>query len=267
MAIITVSRGTFSGGIALAECLSAELGYRLLSRRELLTDAAKAFAASEDQLRSALTHKPGFLEGGRLERIHYVYCVQAVLAKEVQGDNVVYQGQAGHLLLHGIPHHLRLKVVADMEYRIKGAMERGHLKRDVAVERIKELDEERDRWVSWVYGADRNDPTTYDLVVNLEHIPISSACEIVVQAVNRDFQSTAQSQQAVDDLVLSSDIQARIGLDRSINCERIEVEASDGVVTVSGTVRTMDDADNVRKLVSQVPGVKDINSRMATRWY
>lgn len=267
MAIITVSRGTFSGGIALSECLSAELGYRLLSRRELLTDAAKIFKASEDQLRSALTHKPGFLESGRLERLHYVYCVQAALAKEVQGDNVVYQGQAGHLLLHGLPHHLRLKVVADMEYRIRGAMERGHLNRDAAVERIKELDEGRDRWVNWVYGADRNDPTTYDLIFNLERIPIASACEMVVQVVKRDFQSTSQSKKAVDDLVLSSDIQARIGLDQSINCERIEVDASDGVVTVSGTVHTMDDADNVRRLVSQVPGVKDVNSKMATRWY
>jgi cytidylate kinase len=267
MSIISVSLGTISGGTALAKSLSEELGYRLLSRTELLTDAAKAFGASEVQLEAAFTHNPGFLEKGRLKKLHYISCVQAVLAKDVQGDNVVYQGQAGHLLLQGVPHHLRLRVVADMEFRIKYAMERGHFERDAAVEYINELDEGRDRWLSWVYGVDRNDPTTYDLVINLEHKTVQSACEMVVQLVKSEFQSTAQSQKAMDGLVLSSEIQARIGLDQDISCEKIELEATDGVVTISGTVRAQSDADNIRTLVSQVPGVTDVISKLTTSWY
>lgn len=266
MAIVTISRGTYSGGKALAECLSEALGYRLLSREVLLSGAAKTYHTSEEDLESALMHRPAFLEGGKLRKLHYVYFVQATLAKAVKSDNVVYHGQAGHLLLKGIPHHFRLKVVAAMDYRIRAAMERSQLSRDEAIQYTKELDAERDRWVQWVYGVDRNDPSTYDMVVNLERIPLPSACLLVANAIARDFQTTPESQKTVDDLVLASEIRAQIGMDPGIVDDRIEVEASDGVVTIRGTVRSLVDADKVRELVRTIPGVKDIESRMGTRW-
>ena len=266
MAIITISRGTYSGGRTLAECLSKDLGYRLLSREELLTSTAKASGASEQELESALAHRPGFLEGRGLGKLHYIYDVQASLAKAVQSDDIVYHGQAGHLLLKGIPHHMRLMVVANMKYRIAAARRRSHLTRDKAIQLIRELDEQRDKWVQWVYGVDRKDPTLYDLEINLERIPIQHACAMVADAARRDFQTTPESQKMVDDLVFSSDIRARIGSDPDISDHRVEVEAADGMVAISGTVRSSRDMERVRELVEQIPGVKDIESKLGTGW-
>ena len=72
MAIITISRGTYSGGKELAEHMSKDLGYRLLSREDLLTDAAKEFGVSESKLETALMFKPGFLDSLNLRKIHYI---------------------------------------------------------------------------------------------------------------------------------------------------------------------------------------------------
>ena len=267
MAIITISRGTFSGGMSLAECLSAELGYRFLSREELLAAAAEQFGTSAEDLESALMFRPGFLEVHRSKKRHYIYCVQATLAKAVQGDDIVYHGQAGHLLLKGIPHHLRLRVVADMEYRIKEAMRRGKLKRDQAIEFIHERDEARDKWVKWVYGADRSDPTLFDLIINLERTSIENACRIVAVYLERDFRTTPESQKIMDDFVLASDIKARIGMDEAIADDMIEVEVKNGTVSVSGSVASVADADRVRTLIRKVPGVKKIRSKLGTRWW
>ncbi len=266
MAIITISRGTFSGGRDLAQCLGEKLGYRLLSREELLQAAGERFGASEGELESALTHRPGFLERHGFTRVHYIHCVQAEMARAVQGDDVVYHGQAGYLLLRGVGHHLRVKVVADMEYRIKAAVERTNLTRDRTIEYIKELDEARDKWVEHVYGVDRNDPTCYDLVINLEQISLPTACAAVAEVVQRDFQTTPESQRVVDDLAFASAIRAKIAIDRSIADEVLEIEAEDGVVTITGTVRSLNDADRVRALVNTMPGVRRIESRMGTRW-
>ena len=266
MAIITISRGTYSGGRILAECLSDQLGYRLLSREALLHSAAERFNATEEQLEAALLQRPGFLEGRGLKKLHYVYFVQAELARTVEGDNVVYHGQSGHLLLKGVPHHMRVRVVANLEYRIAAAMERSNLKREKAVEYIKELDEERDKWVEWVYGIDRNDPLTYDFTVNLERISIDSACGMVAESARRDFQTTPASQEIMNDLVLASEIRAKIGLDKSIADDRIEVDCEAGTVTLTGTVRSLVDADRVRELVRAIPGVENIDSKMGTRW-
>ena len=266
MAIITISRGTYSGGKELAEHISKELGYRLLSREQLLTDAAKEFGVSEDKLETALTFKPSFLESLSLRRIHYICYVQAAMAKEVQTDNVVYHGQAGHLLLHGVPHHLRLKVVADMEYRINEAIERSNFSRERAIKYVHTLDEERDRWVKAIYGVDRNDPSTYDVIINLEKISISAASDIAKQLATTEFKTTPESQKIVDNLVMASEIRAKIGLHRHIHDDNLEVEVEDGVVTLCGTVRSSVDADMIRELVRELPNVKDIVSKMGTRW-
>ncbi len=265
MAIITISRGAYSGIEALAERLREELGYRLLSREELLVDTAKEFGASESQLESALKHRPGLLEGRGLTRLHYIYCVQAVIAKAVQGDDLVYHGEAGHLLLKGIPHNLRVMLVADHDTRIRTVMERCDLTREKAIEYARKLDEERDKWVKWVHGVDMSDPATFDLVINLERVPVSSAIAVIAETARRDFQTTPESQKVLDDLVLASEVRAKMGLEPSISDERIEVEASDGVVTVTANARYLADADRVKQLALQVPGVKDIESRIETR--
>lgn len=266
MAIITISRGTYSGGKELAERISKELNYRLLSREELLTDAAKEFGVSESKLETALTFKPSFLESLSLRRIHYICYVQAAMAKEVQNDNVVYHGQAGHLLLQGVPHHLRLKVVADMEYRIKEAMERSSFSREKAIKYIQTFGDERDKWVKAIYGVDRNDPSTYDVVINLEKISIGAACKITEQLATTEFTTTPESQKVMDNLVLASEIRAKIGMGRHIHDDNIEVEVEDGVVTLCGTVRSSLDGDMIRELVRELPNVKDIVSKMGTRW-
>lgn len=263
MAIITISRGTYSGGKALAEGLGQTLGYRLLSREELLRKAAQQFAIPPDELESALLMHPRFLEN-RSKKLHYIYCVQAALASDVIGDGVVYHGQAGHLLLKGIRHHLRLRVVASLEMRAKAAMERGDVPNPL--EYVRKLDTEREKWIRWVYGVDRTDPATYDLVVNLEQLSVPTVCAIVSRLVSSRFQTTPRSQAAVEDLAFASELRARIGLDRRIVDGRIEIAAKAGVVTLGGTVRSLVDADRVRQLVRNTEGVTEVRSRMSVRW-
>ena len=266
MAIITIFRGTHGGGKDLAESLAGELGYRLLCREELITTAAKEYGAPENLVESALQQRPGFLEGRGLKKLHYIHCVQSVMARAVQCDNVVYHGQAGHLLLKGIAHHLRLKVIADMEYRVEETMRGGTLTREEAIYRIEESDRLRADWMEWLHGVGTDDPVAYDLTINLEHISIPDACAIIAQTVERGFRTTPESQRAVDDLVIASQIRAKIGLDRNISDEKVEVEVQDGVVTINANVRSLGDADSVREAVWQTPGVKDVRSKIETRW-
>ncbi|MFO8010016.1 MAG: cytidylate kinase family protein [Dehalococcoidia bacterium] len=263
MAIITISRGTFSGGKQLAECISDHLGYRCISREDMLGQACREFSIPQEKLDIALMHKPGFLERMSLRRIHYLAYIRASLIKQVKDENIVYHGQAGHLLLHNVPNVLRVRVIADWEYRIEAAMERNNLDRENAIKFIKEADEERNKWVKSIYGVDRNDPSGYDLVINLEHIIIDNACEVVSTLATRDeFKKTLDSQKKIEDLILATDIRARIALSRNITDSDIDVTADNGLVTITGNVDRIDDADRIRALVRQIPGVKDVDSQI-----
>ena len=132
MAIITISRGTFSGGQILAEAVAEKLGYHCIAR-ETLAEAAKQYGVAEEKLSKALSQKSGFLEHLTSERIHYLAYFRATLFKEVRDAKVVYHGHVGNLLLKEVPHVLRVKVIANMGFRIKAAMDRHHLSREEAL--------------------------------------------------------------------------------------------------------------------------------------
>ena len=62
------------------------------------------------------------------------------------------------MLLHDAPNVLMVKVIADMEYRIIGAMVRENLSREEAIKEIKKRTNDRTKWVKAIYQVDRNDP-------------------------------------------------------------------------------------------------------------
>jgi cytidylate kinase len=270
MAIITISRGTFSGGQNLAECVAEKLGYRCIAR-QVLVEAAREYGVPLDKLSKALAEPPGFLERLTTERAHYLAYIRATLCKEVKDNNVVYHGHAGHLLLVGLPYVLRVRVIANMEFRIKAAMERRKLNREGAIEFIKKVDEQRVRWTKFLYHVDWTDPSLYDIIINFELLSLSSACDIVSHAVSLDeFKITPESQKVMDDLLLSTEVRAIIasnGASKGFADAGVEIETNGGIVTIGGTVGSLEDADKIRDVVRKIPGVKEIDSKMQVRHY
>lgn len=211
MTIIMVSRGTFGGDEGLAERVAERLGYRCLSREELLIESAKQFAVGAELLSNALDNKPGFLKMAKRERLRYIAYARATLCRVVRDDNIVYHGQVGHLLINGIPHVLKVRAIANMEFRIKAAMERHGFSREEAIKFIEKADGDRAKWVRHVYHVDWCDPSLYDIVVNVARIGIPTATDIVLDAAAKpEFRTPSDSKKIMDDLVLSADIQARI---------------------------------------------------------
>jgi len=228
-----------------------------------LVRAALEYNVPLDKLEEAVVEEPRFLERLTTERIHYLTYVRATLCKEVKGDKVVYHGLAGHLLIRGLPHLIRVRVIADMEFRIKAAMERNRMTRKEAIDYIKKVDEKRVKWTKFLYNVDWHDPSLYDIVINLENLGISEACDIVSQAVSLErFKTTPEAQKLMDDLVLSTEVRAIIASNKEITDSGIEVEAKDGVIILGGTVGSLQDADKIRELARAVPGVKDLDSKM-----
>jgi len=266
MAIITISRGTFSGGKELAESVANKLGYRCISR-EVLVEAAREYGTPLNKLSAALTDKPGVLEGMTLDRAHYLAYIRAALSKYAKNENLVYHGHAGHLLLKGIPHILRVKIMKGTNSRIQAAMQLKDLTYGQAAEFIRKIDDNRAKWTRFLYHTDWNDVSLYDLIINLERMTIPDACDIICLTAKRDeFQSTPESQKIIENFILATDIRARIASEAGGVDDNIEIESHDGKIMISGSVRTTNDADTIREIVRRIPDVKDIVSKMGARW-
>jgi len=100
MAIITISRGSYSKGKEVAEKVAHRLGYVCLSR-DLLLEASSQFNIPEIKLIRALHDAPSILERFTSGKERYLAYFAAALLERVQRDNVVYHGLAGHFYLKG----------------------------------------------------------------------------------------------------------------------------------------------------------------------
>lgn len=263
MAIITLSRGTFSGGEKLAECLAQRLGYRSISR-EVLIRAATVYGVSEEKLIKAVEQKPSLKERLALDidRFHYLSFIQSALCEEAKSDNIIYHGHGGHLLLKGISHVIKVKVIANREQRIVFAMERNKLSKEEALLYIDNIDKQREKWTKFLYDVDWNDPSLYDIVINLKKIAIPTACEMIALMTKApEFQATEASRKNMEDLVLASRVKATLASnDITKNCN-VDVVAEDGIVTVSGKVDTMEDVEDIEELVKQIKGVRGVSCK------
>ncbi len=262
MGIIAISRGSFSGGEALARGVAEQLGYRCVSR-EVILEAGWAYGQPAEKLLSAMEKRPSLWERAIGRRRTYLTYVQAALCEHAQGGNLVYHGYLGHMLLPGVSHVLRVRVIADMEYRIRAAMQQQRLGREAARQYIERVDKERRQWTQFLYDVDWNDPRLYDLVVNLSRIPLPAACPLVIQVMRSEaFQPTAASVRAMQDLVLSSRVAAELARDPRTASAHLQVRTDGGVVIVTGTTQSPALRDAVPSVARHAQGVRDFRNEV-----
>ncbi len=266
MAIITISRGSMSGGKELGECVAGALGCSCIAR-EVLVEAAAKLGVSEEFLRERIERSPGFWDRLTAERRTYILATQAALADHVRGGDVVYHGLAGHLLLREVAKVLRVRLIAPMEARVRALMEQRGMTREDAERFIAEVDHHRTRWTRLMYDVDIEDPRLYDLVVNLEKTSIESACAVVTtMAQRREFVIDDADRIRLRDFALACRVRVALAVQPASRGLALEVAASNGVVTLTGEIPRPDMLTHaserwigeLRRVVEQVQGVKTV---------
>ena len=260
MAVITISRGTFTGGQELAECLAERLGYQCLSR-EVILDAATTFGVPVEKFIEAMEKPPSFWERLTGERTDYLNYLRAALSERAMVGNLVYHGYAGHLLLSSIPNVLRVRAIADLETRVQTAMARNNLDRKSAIARVKRIDKERSDWMRFLFGVDWEDPRLYDVVVNISRLGVAGACDLVASvAAMKPFQPNPESTKAMNDLVLASRVWVTLAGNPETAGSSLKVTADGGVVTITGTAVSWDVVDSIGVVAATVEGVREVSS-------
>ncbi|MBC8246095.1 MAG: cytidylate kinase-like family protein [Deltaproteobacteria bacterium] len=210
MSIITISRGSYSRGKEVAELLAEKLEYACISR-EILLSASEQFNIPEMRLVRTLHDAPSVFDRFAHGKERYVAYIRAAILKMAQKGNAVYHGLAGHFFLQGIPHALKVRIIADIEDRVKEEMRRMNIPEDDARYTLIKDDDERRRWGLYLYGIDTHDPHLYDLLIHTRNLSVEDAVEIILHAVKqKTFQVTPESQRVLDNLALAAQIEATL---------------------------------------------------------
>ncbi len=254
MAIITISRGSYSMGKAVAEQVAARLGYSVISR-DLLLDASERYHIPEIKLIRAIHDAPGILERFSHNKQAYLAYIKAALTKRVSSDNVVYHGLAGHIMLKGLSGVLKVRITANLEMRVASEMKREKISAQEARSLILKDDQQRRGWTKSVHGFDPWDCNLYDLVICIDQLSINDAANFICQAASSDgFQTTEQSLRNIRDLALACQVKA----------ELVEAFPSVGVACQYGNVvvYTKEREPSGGKLHSRIARLREENNEI-----
>jgi cytidylate kinase len=262
MAIITISRGTFSGGKDLAETVARKLDYNCVSREQIIKSAAE-FGIPERTLTNVLVKAPTFWDRYKDIKRRYLALAKYSVLEEAIRHNIVYHGHAGHYLF---PEHywtLKVKLTAAREYRIEQIMIKQNLSRDEAIQYIFDIDNTRKKWSEFLHGIDWDDPSLYDLVLNIQVMDIDTASDAVVAlAQGEPFRPSEISDKIIRQLFLAAKVEVALIKNKKTSRYNISVEShEDGIIELKGKIDDKAFIDAIEDVAGKVEGVKEINYR------
>ncbi len=210
MSVVTISRGSYSKGKEIAEKLAQRLGYKCISR-DIIIEASKEFNIPEVKLIRALHDAPSVLERFTYGKERYIAYIRYALLNHVRKDNVVYHGLAGHFFLQGIPHVVKVRIIANLEDRVKEEMKRANISADEARKLLKKDDDERRKWALALYGIDTNNSKLYDVVFHIDTLKVDDVVDLLEQTVKRPcFQPTEESRKILENRYIEAKIVASL---------------------------------------------------------
>lgn len=260
MAVISISRGSYYRGKEVATKLAEKLGYAIVSRDSLL-DASDQFNIPEIKLANNIQHATQILERFAHGRERYIAFISAAILSHMKKDSVVYHGLAGQYFVQSVSHVLKVRVLGDLEARVKDEAARSGISSDEARFRLKQDDEERRKWALFLYGVDIEHPSRYDMVLNLKNMSVDEAVELIIGTVNLPcYQPTEASIQEMNNLALKAEVCAAM-----FDFPTARIAAADGQVKV--TVKGLADqeasiTDRINATLAVIDGIDQLTVRV-----
>ncbi len=263
MAIIAISRGTFAGARKLAEAVANKFDVPCVSREKVVARAATKHGVSKGLLAESVEQPPSMFERFTKDRDTYLMLLRATLCEQASEGSFVYHGHHAQHLLSDVPCVLRVRIVAPMEYRVAAVMDDQGLGERQARQHITRVTKQRARWSNFLYGVKWDDPSLYDLTLNLERLSVDEACEVVCNVASLPhFQLTDKVLSQVKDAALGSRVRAALAQAGELHGQDLEVGVEAGVITLDGRRRHEEERDSVGELVRSVPGVVRCSNRV-----
>jgi len=259
MAIITISREMGSGGIPIAHQVAEKLGYDLIDG-ETLKEAAGEYGLSPEALEQADEKPPAFV-AGRDEQIAVdLHQIELIILERALKGNVIIYGRGGQDLLKQASNLFRVRIIAPFEERAERWAEREWLDPDYARIVVRKSDQQRAGFIKYYFDRDWEDPLGYDLVINTSRLSEEMAVKLICDGVQDKnlIERKNQSKKILTDLVLRKQVEIAILSEDSIEGYHVELEAVEGVVTLSGHVHDDKELKTVLAIAKQVKGVSNV---------
>lgn len=260
MTIVAISRAMGSGGTTIGTALAKELGFRYVDR-EIILKAAEAHHVPAEKLEAVDERRLTFWERFDEEKRRFLVFIESAFYAHAEEGNVVMVGRGGPLLLQGVSHAVRARVIAPFEVRVRRIMEEYKLDHKTAAARVRAYDKEQLARQEYLFGVDWTSPEHYDVVINTAEASVQDCVDFLVALARHPrFRATPESIQKIRDLSLASRVRATLASDPVTKNIDMGVTAREGHVSLRGVVFSPAMMETVVEVARRVPGVKDVTT-------
>ncbi|WP_051260954.1 AAA family ATPase [Desulfovibrio inopinatus] len=263
MSIISISRDSKTHGEIVAKRVAEQLGFESVGR-DIIFEAAQQSDIPEARIEKALSESPKGLRRlfGNWRR-HLAF-FRAAFFEHMEKGCIVYHGLAGQVFLQDVPGALKIRIVADIDDRVREEAAAHGLSTETAKRRIELVDRARREWTRNIYGVDNSDPHLYDLIINVSSVGIDKAVETIVDMAGRKaFEETGETMAALKDKALSARTEAEL----LQSFDEVKATCHDGKCVVSITAPLLQEevvAAKARKIAMRVKGVREVSAGVDT---
>ena len=195
--VVTIARQTGTGAPRIAARVCEILNERhgsgeqpwLAYDKNLVHTVAEEHELAEDVLRKMDEHDQNMLDEifasitGQLT----VHEVAMKTARTMRGlakhGRAVIVGRGGSVVLAGVPNSLHVRLVAPLEWRIRNWAQANGTSLEEARVKVAEMDRDRADYVRATLNRSSEDPTLYDLVINVAAITLEHTASMIARAV------------------------------------------------------------------------------------
>jgi cytidylate kinase len=205
MPVITIRGKLGSGAPEIGKLLSQKLGWDYIDR-EILAQVASRLNLNENEviakemppvsLRERIEEalQKGYATGVGvqgaylpisqipLDDTRYLAALTGLIKEVAQGRSVIY-GRGSQFILRDHPHTINVSIVAPFKIRLKRVMESLNLNEDKARQEMNRFDNAAREFLKRYFGAEMEDPTCYDIVVNTERLDFEMVCNVIIHTL------------------------------------------------------------------------------------
>jgi len=256
--IIAVSEEAFCGGREFARLLAKRLGLRYVDAA-VLVERAAAWGGEREKLRAAIDSAPTLLD--RFTRCRQIQTVllRAALAEDIRDGAVVCYGIAADLLTLDASQILRVDIKASYRFRRLQVEECLKLHGDEAVRYLNKCDQNRQRWLAYLFGAKRRLSLGFDLEINLEQMNLEAACAAVLEMMRDRNGFGAVDLAPLESFAVSTRIEAALALHPETAHIDLNVDVDADTAVMHGMVRSLDEIDAIKHIPLPIPASIEVD--------
>ncbi|MBF0408879.1 MAG: cytidylate kinase-like family protein [Candidatus Riflebacteria bacterium] len=116
---------------------------------------------------------------GDFDHDQYIDVLKGVVSDLAQKNNIVILGRGGQCILKGMPDAIHVRIVADMNDRIKRITEEQKIDEEKAKTLIEQHDDSGRKFFEDFFDVDLTDPHLYHVVLNTSKIGIDDCVNLI----------------------------------------------------------------------------------------